>query len=158
LWLYRYASWDSRYTPAACAHGFRDTHLRDGQVVITMAGSGALQRLPWPFYLPPVLAFSPDGKLLLAGDDRGGVRLWPAELCAPRAEWQTPGGAIRCMDFSPDGKLLATGGEDGKLRLWNVADLDQPAPLLGAGPAWPPKERRVWTANQAPVGCLAFSA
>ena len=67
------------------------------------------------------VAFSPDGKLLAAGDDDGTVRTW--DRATRRAIGAPLNGDPRVLGvaFSPDGKLLATAGGDGYARLWNIA-------------------------------------
>lgn len=67
------------------------------------------------------VAFSPDGRLLAAGND-GAVHVW---------NWQTkqpvlsplPGHAKKgiCVAFSPDGRRLASGSWSGHVMIWEVA-------------------------------------
>lgn len=70
------------------------------------------------------LAFSPDGRLLAAGDSNGDIRLrnlatgLPAGGSVPA---DTGTDVVNGITFSPDGHLLASAGGDGYLRLWNPA-------------------------------------
>jgi WD40 repeat protein len=68
------------------------------------------------------LAFSPDGTLLAAGDER--VRLWRvADAALVQNLPVLPEAALVCgLAFSPDGTMLATGSGDNAVRLWRIAD------------------------------------
>jgi len=66
------------------------------------------------------IAFTPDGHLLAAGCDDGGVKLWDM---AGRTEVATLGDSdwIYSVAFNSDGSLLAAGGYDGTVKLWDMA-------------------------------------
>jgi WD40 repeat protein len=88
------------------------------------------------------VAFSPDGRLLVTGDDAGEVRLWEAESLRPLARLGRIGARLKSVAFSPDGRLVASAGVDRSVSLWDVAG------------------RRLVTtvgSHQAPVLSLAFS-
>ncbi len=55
------------------------------------------------------VAFSPDGKTLLAGCDDGQIRLW--DLATKKIVWSedVEHGPVTAVAFSPDGKLFAAG-------------------------------------------------
>jgi WD40 repeat protein len=66
-----------------------------------------------------VLAFSPDGKLLVTGQQNGNVVVRQAatgEWVRMLVEHARPVSSIR---FAPDGKTWATGSEDGTVILWD---------------------------------------
>jgi RNA polymerase sigma factor (sigma-70 family) len=78
-----------------------------------------------------VVAFAPDGKVLISGGDEDRtVRLWDVatgmELAQIRAEKQLTG-----MALSPDGTTVATGEVDGTVRLWQAATGKSLATLKG---------------------------
>jgi WD40 repeat protein len=73
------------------------------------------------------LAFTPDGRFLLAALGRGVMR-WdltrsgsPANLLAGHTD------VVSCVSISPDGRWLLSGGWDGTVRLWDLATRRQRA-------------------------------
>jgi WD40 repeat protein len=85
------------------------------------------------------LAFSPDGRLLAAGDDQGNVHVWVLATGIRRAPLAGHTGAVRALAFSGDGRTLASGSDDTTVLLWDVApggtvrrrDPDELRALLG---------------------------
>jgi WD40 repeat protein len=79
------------------------------------------------------VAFSPNGALLAAGEENGGIWLWDAETLDCVHYLESPGAADRAnqgmsgLAFSPDGVILAAGGHSvlsargGAIFLWDVA-------------------------------------
>jgi WD40 repeat protein len=66
------------------------------------------------------IAFSPDGKSILAGDSIGQVLLWRVADGQPL--WSAIGHTqwVRCVAFGPDGETLASSSVDGAIKLWDV--------------------------------------
>jgi WD40 repeat protein len=74
--------------------------------------------------IPGVLsaAFSPDGKLLVTGDNNGHTYLWRVATRKRIFSFTDPGtNGANSVAFSPDGKLLAVGDGNGHTYLWDVA-------------------------------------
>jgi WD40 repeat protein len=94
------------------------------------------------------LAFSPNGRVLLAGADDGTARLWDLAAGRPIGPALSHEGAVTAVAFGPDGKTFLTGCEDtlehGVVRLWD----------LGSGrPRYPPlRTSRVCCGALSPDG------
>jgi len=75
----------------------------------------------------PVLsvAYSPDGRFLATGSQKGSVKLWDAKNAEVLADLASAGDEIRSIAFSPDGTLLAAAcgspGKAGSVHLWDTA-------------------------------------
>lgn len=66
-------------------------------------------------------AFSPDGRLLAAGDGNGVVKLWDVRSGVVRASLRVSAGQVTSLAFSPDGRTLAACGFSANVQLWDVA-------------------------------------
>jgi WD40 repeat protein len=65
--------------------------------------------------------FSPNGRLLVFGDDEGRVWLYDTRTWRPRGRpLIAHTDALATVNFSPDGHTLATTSDDGTTRLWDV--------------------------------------
>ncbi len=69
--------------------------------------------------LRPVLAFSPDGRILAAAASNG-IVLWNVATHRQIGHPLPAGGAVNSLAFSPDGALLASADLE-TARIWNVA-------------------------------------
>ena len=68
------------------------------------------------------MAFSPDGKTILAGGDDNMARLWDATTRQQIGEPLRHGNFVTAVAFSPNGKILLTGSRDTTARLWDRRD------------------------------------
>ncbi len=122
------------------------------QVVLWDTATGKeLRRLGGPLGSAcACLAFSPDGKLLAAGEWQAGtVHVWDAATGREVKAWKAHaarkelfGGALTALAFAADGERLVTGGGDNLARVWDAAS--------GA-------ESRSFAGHTSPVLCAALS-
>jgi WD40 repeat protein len=84
------------------------------------------------------LAFSPDGKRIVAGGIRATVGLWHAEVLT----FQGHKGKVRAVAFSPDSQKIVTAGGDHTARVWEAAT---------------GRELVAFQGHDAPVRAAAFS-
>jgi WD40 repeat protein len=83
------------------------------------------------------IAFSPDGKTFVTGDDKGNARLWDAATAKELRPLKGHKGRILAVAFSPDGKRVLTGSEDGTACLWDSSTGKEQFWLKGdQGPIW----------------------
>ncbi|HEX3525520.1 MAG TPA: TIR domain-containing protein [Thermoanaerobaculia bacterium] len=125
------AFWDS---------GLFATGGQDGRVSLWQRdSSGGLKENPLHSDVPPVkppdiimdLAFSPDGKLLAAGDNSTHVYLWDAASLRRLQTWTVPNGTTN-LAFSPDSRQIAVvNGGDGEITMLDPRRADVPKARSG---------------------------
>jgi WD40 repeat protein len=93
--------------------------LRDGA---TGAGLRALESSPRddrPWWRQAgALAFTPDGKRLIAGDGRANVFVWDVVTGKQLHKFSGHRGRVFSVSASADGTMIATGSEDSTILLW----------------------------------------
>jgi WD40 repeat protein/serine/threonine protein kinase len=91
------------------------------------------------------VAFSPDGKTLVAGDGDS-IRLWDVGTSSSVATLSGHRGGVCSVAFHPDGQTLVSTGNspDSTVRVWDLATRTEKHRLLGHGG---PVESGVWRAD-----------
>ena len=77
----------------------------------------------WKGYAAPVevAQYSPDGRILAAGDAKGNVTFREAATGKIIRAFNARIAAVTAIAFAPDGKRFATGGTDKTLTVWDTA-------------------------------------
>lgn len=65
--------------------------------------------------------FSPDGRRLVTGDERGGIHVWDAESGELQGSWQGHGAPVRSLAFDSAGERLASAAPRESLKIWEAA-------------------------------------
>jgi len=96
---------------------------------VSAAGRGDVLTLPGPKSgpVPPAIAFTPDGRRLVASSGPAGtVRVWNTKTGAQllalngQARADAPAHGVIGIDVSPDGSRIATAGADGSARVYEA--------------------------------------
>ena len=82
------------------------------------------------------LAFSPNGRLLAAGDGDGTVKIWDVQTRQIITQLAGDTDAVYAVTFSSDGRTLATAGYHGKITLWIVSNWAPLGTLQNSGTAF----------------------
>jgi WD40 repeat protein len=123
------------------------------EVLLWDAPTGEVrQRFPVPVTGVLSLAFSPDGRHILAACRDGSIRLWDAQTAKEVQRCAGHQGGANSVCFSPGGKYVLSGGADWKVRIWDAARGTELRCLNGHGSAvegvaWSPDGRLVASAG-----------
>ena len=105
-------SWDAEFhTPADGNARLLLWEADTGRVVRELAQAKGAQ----------MLAFSPNGERLAAGDMDASPNVWDVASGELLFELKGHADKVKAIAFSPDGDWIATGSADGSLRIWNAA-------------------------------------
>lgn len=77
------------------------------------------------------LAFSPDGRHLVAGAKDGQLRMWELVAGTGPVVVGAQTGAVESVALSPDGRRAAAAAADGTVHVWDTKDTREPAVLSG---------------------------
>lgn len=118
--------WTRRAWPAAGALAWSPTEPlvagsgSDGEAWVADAETGALlARLTLSGRHAKDLAFSPDGRSLVAVSGEGVARAWETSEWTERAAFAWDIGPLRCVAFSHDGQRAACAGHRGVIVVWD---------------------------------------
>jgi WD40 repeat protein len=81
-----------------------------------------------PFYC---LAYSADGRMVVAGDTAGGVTVWDRASGKVRASLKGDDGRVRAVAFSSDGRRVASARTGSTVIIWDLPSGKQRAVLKG---------------------------
>jgi WD40 repeat protein len=70
------------------------------------------------------VAFTPDGRWLLAGRDRGNLDVWDTRTWTKVRTVQTEHERVTALATSPDLETVATGGDDKTVKIWRITTGD----------------------------------
>jgi WD40 repeat protein/beta-lactamase regulating signal transducer with metallopeptidase domain len=86
--------------------------------------AGAVRRVAFAEPAGPVtLAFSPDGRALVARGPDLAVRVWDVDTGKEVSQLKGHEGRVETLAFSPDGNAIATGSADSTILLWDAATM-----------------------------------
>jgi hypothetical protein len=78
---------------------------------------------------PTSLAFSPDGRVIVARGPSGAVRVWDVDGGKELGLFKGHDGRIETVSFSADGRSVASGSADTTVLLWEAATLRKELPV-----------------------------
>jgi hypothetical protein len=107
---------DGKRVASACEREVRVWDAATGEKLWASPLKGELAA----WHIATRLAFSPDGKVVAAGDGGNDVRLHDAATGAVTATCTGHRGLVLCTAYSADGKYLASGGFDTKVLVWDA--------------------------------------
>jgi WD40 repeat protein len=74
------------------------------------------------------VAFSPNGRYVVAGNEDGHLRIWGARTGQLLKKWVGHEDFVTCVAFQPDGRGMASGSNDDTWKIWNLSSLQPNLP------------------------------
>jgi WD40 repeat protein len=103
------------------------TRGKDGVELRELASNKRLAQLPASYWESESGAFSPDGKFMAVGNEKGQILLWSVHPPKPLVTLTGHTAAVTSVHFSPDGKRLVSGSDDTTILVWDVFKWTAPA-------------------------------
>ena len=113
----------------------------DGKRIVSVAGDIRIwdletgQELPFfeDVYVGGIVCvtFSPDGKNIISGGQRGNIQSWDATTGKVRQSLTGHTSDVRSIAVSPDGKRIASGSQDKTIKIWDSKTLQELFTLHG---------------------------
>jgi len=118
---------------------FRDVHRindlifsPDGKALVTVGQSRSVMLYPYNLQGDRLaifranlgtfntVAFSPNGSMVVAGNENGSIWLWSIADGKELIVLQAHAGAVKSLSFSRDGRRIVSGGTDQIIRIWGI--------------------------------------
>lgn len=109
------------------------------------------------------VAFSPDGRVIAAGDEQGWIGLWEAETGKTIGIVRGHPAQVNSLAFSPDAKSLVTAGaSDGHrgsstVKIWEIANRANSGPALVSAVSSGSAPKADVTGHGNPISVVSFS-
>ena len=119
--LYGLAAYGESHSAKVNWLGGSETNATDNSLLALNQQPSEINRLTGHTSPVTSVAFSPDGKRLVSGNDDG--TLWRRDATTGQAIGKPLTGhtrPVRSVAFSPNGKYIVSGSADGDLRLWDA--------------------------------------
>jgi WD40 repeat protein len=113
----------------------RDVHSGKGRMIRLWQVPGGKEKKHFGDQAIQSLGFSPDGKVLAAGNEAGTISLWEVASGKELRQLRGHEREVRSVVFSPDGKVLASCCFDGVILLWDPQSGKQRGRLGGTAAA-----------------------
>jgi len=105
--------------------------LRSHRPPVLHLGAGLKAVLSGHEGLVTSVSYSPDGRRIVSGCDRGTVRIWSAENGVELAAMPDRFGYVTSVAYSPDGRWIVSGHWDHNVRVWDAESAAEVAVLEG---------------------------
>ncbi len=122
--------WATAMSPDRELIGMIPRDAREGSIVLMSAGSLELAG-KIPFDGGTAVAFSPDGKRLVAADLQGLLHAFDLGTKQEIGRMSGHGMVVMAIAYSPDGKRIASSGLDRVIRLWDAETFEPVGYLSG---------------------------